>query len=459
VALFARDKLAVCAPILAAARLQQAQWQQIIHEADAETTQFIRALHPDNGAAPQPPLPPPPARNDKTPPVPSATPSIEEVISRIEALRAARAAPALPEPEPLPRIRSEPEREPEPAAESPSEPEPQSSSLFRWECGPSGELEWVEGAPRAALIGMPLVDRGREREGGEREVDRAFAVRAPFSNARVSLGEENALAGEWELSGLPAFDHSTGRFAGYRGVAKRASASPATKPAIPVTSPESLRELVHEIKTPLNAVMGFAEIIQRQMFGPAGATYRKRAEEIVAQAQLLLDAIEDLDQAARSRSSPSPPTDLAEVIERITPAIRERAAPREVTIEVARSPSGLAAAVDASLAERLILRLCNGLVDRAGRGERLRLLLDRIEDQCRVSIGRPVALQGLTEQALFGRESTTPADPGLRLVRGLAEIGGVGFTTTADSLSLNFPSSPLGDPGLHGYGAPSGRGL
>ena len=77
------------------------------------------------------------------------------------------------------------------------------------------------------------------------------------------------------------------------------------EPARPdvLADPDSLRELVHEIKTPLNAIIGFAEIIEGQFLGPADRRYRERAAEIVAQARLLLGAIDDLDFAAKIHSS------------------------------------------------------------------------------------------------------------------------------------------------------------
>ena len=49
---------------------------------------------------------------------------------------------------------------------------------------------------------------------------------------------------------------------------------------------------MHEIKTPLTAIIGFAEIIDGEMFGPAGERYRGRAGEIVSEARRL-KALED----------------------------------------------------------------------------------------------------------------------------------------------------------------------
>ena len=89
-----------------------------------------------------------------------------------------------------------------------------------------------------------------------------------------------AAAGSWKISGVPAFEPADGRFAGYRGVALREvpPAGTVAADAFPdvLADPDSLRELVHEIKTPLNAIIGFAEIIEGQYLGPADRGYRDR---------------------------------------------------------------------------------------------------------------------------------------------------------------------------------------
>ncbi|MGN6057202.1 MAG: histidine kinase dimerization/phospho-acceptor domain-containing protein, partial [Sphingomicrobium sp.] len=354
------DRLSVSAPVLAAATLDAAQWRALLGIADEETRQFIEALHPE-AAAPTAPAPvespqPEPAPVEAPEPAPRAPgPSLSDVVARIERRRRSReaqrnAAAAVPEEAP---------------------------SLFRWECGPSGEIAWVEGAPRGALIGRSIARvQDGETDRVDEDVVRAFARRAPFRDAELKVGGEGLIAGAWKISGLPAFDPTDGRFAGYRGIAQRDSSPPPPRregAADMLTDPDSLRELVHEIKTPLNAIIGFAEIIEGQYLGPADHRYRERAGEIVGQARLLLSAIDDLDFAAKIHSSAANDrhVDLRELIEAAIEPLNESAARRNVELQLTNSPDNCVAAVEPEIANRLIARLATLAIENAEAGERL----------------------------------------------------------------------------------------
>src|SRR5687767_3304495 len=160
VALFAADTMAVAAPVLAAARLKREDWQKLLGVADEETRHFILTLHPDL----PPPSPGEPALEEphverpeephveppEAPPAPQV-PSISDVVARIERLRRGRAQATA--------------GAGEAAATAAGAP-----TLFRWECIPSGEIVWVEGAPRGPLIGRSIA-RAEEGEGVEQEVE------------------------------------------------------------------------------------------------------------------------------------------------------------------------------------------------------------------------------------------------------------------------------------------------
>jgi hypothetical protein len=477
--LFASDRLAVSAPLLAAANLKPAEWSRLIAAADEETRSFIATLRPElaeagqlqpAGEAPidapiaatdppseaspapeqppelpsepapapqesaEPPQPSPPPRQrspalphrpretagPSTTPVrpPSgrpAIPSITEMVARIERLRQGRTSP-----EPVPQR----------PAQRPGAP------LFRWECAASGEISWVEGVPRGPLIGRSIA-RADEGEGVAEEVERAFAMRAPFRDARFLLSGEGGAAGEWKISGIPAFDPTSGRFEGYRGIALREAggsdgAGGGGQTSL-LTDPNSLRELVHEIKTPLNAIIGFAEIIDGQYLGPADQQYRNRAAEIVAQARLLLSAIDDLDfsaklQADRDRAGSG--TDLSVLLEQIAAGMRQGASPDAPRLDILVETKRRRCALDPALAERLVTRFCGALLSAAADGAVVQLHLDSSPGQCLLWAARP---------RLRGRGEADDLGFGLRLVRGLARIAGGDLTIAPARISLSLP--------------------
>ena len=197
IAIFAADKLEVAAPLLAAAPLDEAGWGLVLAGAREEIAAFIHTLRGDVGAAAVPPSEQPAAGGEPAP-------SIGDMVARIERLKSKREAQPteLEEPSAHP---PQPERE---IATGPN--------LFRWECDASGQIGWVEGAPRGALIGRSLPGE----EGAPRALVRAFTDRLPFDDTPVRLPTP-ALEGEWRLSGIPAFSPTDGRFLGYRGIARR----------------------------------------------------------------------------------------------------------------------------------------------------------------------------------------------------------------------------------------------
>jgi len=71
-------------------------------------------------------------------------------------------------------------------------------------------------------------------------------------------------------------------------------------------SPEKLKFLgmvSHELKTPLNAIIGFSNMIEKQMMGPVGsAEYVEFAREIQTSGRALLRLVEELITTARSEA-------------------------------------------------------------------------------------------------------------------------------------------------------------
>ena len=458
---FAGDKLSIAAPLIASASLTGEALGDLRAAASPEVRRFLDSLsqpvaetlppRPATKAAVAPEaaaerpavLPTPPAA------VADPIPSISDLVARIERLRAGR-APAFAEPmlPPPPR----PPSEPFAAGASMRSSEPPVPALFRWECGPGGEIEWVEGAPRGPLVGRSIAVADAD-EGVDDCVERAFAIRAPFRDCLLELGDDGLLAGEWQISGAPAFAPVDGRFIGYRGIARRTAPEPEPLPertggGLP-NGHDALREMIHEIKTPLNAIIGFAEIIDGQYFGPAHSRYRERAAEIVTNARSLLEAAEDLDFVARlqsARANAGDGTPFAAFFAGFADAVATRAAANGVELRIDAPDVSGTCALGPELTERLLKRFTDAILTAAA-GEQLVLRVQGFEDRIAIGLTRPRAV------ILAGREELLDPDFtiggadrallglgfSLRLINGLVAIAGGALEIDDAQITLMLP--------------------
>lgn len=440
-AIFAADRLDVAAPLLAAAPLDEAGWATVMAAASDEVAAFVHTLRGESAQQKESAKAKPPSGQSPPASPDEAAPSISEMVARIERLKVKRESEPQAEEEALP---------PEPVAPQPSQVGVTGPNLFRWECDASGQIGWVEGAPRGALIGRSLP----ASEGAPRELVRAFTDRLPFDDTPLALSTA-ALEGEWRLSGIPAFSPTDGRFLGYRGIARREGAEIeeplASRQIAAGADAEALRETIHEIKTPLNAIIGFAEIIDGQYLGPAHRNYRHRAAEIVAQARTLLAAIEDLDLAARlqAKRDGNAVTDLSEVLQPIAEDLGNRALSRDVRLRIVTSPGTLRCGIEAELAKRLLSRLLGAAVDAAPDGQQVEVDVREASKRMTISVTRPVSTRHLSDEQImdpsFQSNGEGAAKLGLgfalRLVRGLARLAQGDLKLTPVEFQLELPAA------------------
>ena len=333
---------------------------------------------------------------------------------------------------------------------------------FRFETDASGTVRWIEGAERAPLIGLSLDLAGAP--GGSRvdgAVAGAFRRRAGFANARLIVEGESDAAGQWRITGIPVFDRESGRFTGYRGTARRPRPDETADPTSnPIRNPASdaLRQLVHELRTPTNAIAGFAEMIESQMLGPVPHAYRLQAADIRSQAGSLLTAIDDIDMAARIESKAldlrADEVPLLPLLERVASDLLPLATLRGTMIDIYAGDSDLAIAADDRAVERLIARLMATLVASGGRGERIGIAATlEADSMVAVVFDRPAALAAYAGDSLLMIDAETEANRegapllgtgfALRLVRNLAtELRGALFIGDK-ALTLRLPAAVI----------------
>lgn len=337
-------------------------------------------------------------------------------------------------------------------------PTPRPADDFRFETDAKGMIRWVDGVSRAPLIGVSLDSQAAPGVSEASRVDGvaagAFRRRAGFSNARLSVEGESDAAGDWLISAIPVFDPGNGRFTGYRGTARRPRvderAEPVRTAPAPAMPADSLRQLVHELRTPTNAIAGFAEMIEAQMLGPVGDAYRDRAQVIRSQARDLLGAIDDLDLAARIDSAALSLVPGQIALRPVLATIVDDLAPlAELRGSVIALPiADLSVTGDRRAVERLLARLLATLVSASGQSERIgvHMALETAETVS-ITIDRPQALADYPGDSVLDiddeREDATLLGTGfaLRLARNLSrELGGA-LVIGRESLTLRLPAA------------------
>ena len=276
----------------------------------------------------------------------------------------------------------------------------------------------------------------------------------PLRTMEVELHGGAAIAGAWLLDAAPWFDPIAGRFLGYRGRMRRPQ--PPAEHAQPVreSTGDRMRQVLHELRTPVNAIQGFAEVIQQQLFGPTPHEYRALAAGIAGDAARILSAFEELDRLAKLDSGAmeleSGETDLAAVVEATVSQLSSHLAPRGSGFSLRIRGEQHHVGIDLAEAERIVWRLLATLAGVSGPGEILRASLEPVSGGLSLDLTLPATLAATRGDDLF--DAAADAIPqslsagafgvgfSLRLARTEAQAAGGKLSRAGDVLTLILPA-------------------
>ena len=270
-----------------------------------------------------------------------------------------------------------------------AEPARRTALAFGFVADAGGRITWASSEWAAMVIGTRLL-----RPAGfalassvppsASAIARAFARRQPICQAPLTLQGAQAIAGEWLVDGEPQFS-AEGHFTGYVGRFRRAAPSADSAMGAAAEEADRMRQLLHELRTPITAVQGYAEVIQQQLFGPAPHEYRALAAAIAADAAHILAGFDELDRLARLETgaldiAPGE-ADLPALVRRMTQQLAPVLAGRDASLTLTENPSPtLLLAIDEDEAEALLWRLLATLAGHCAPDEALAITLTPVFD-------------------------------------------------------------------------------
>jgi signal transduction histidine kinase len=334
---------------------------------------------------------------------------------------------------------------------------------IRFESDDNGTIIWAEGAPRGAIVGIDIARAAFDNgPGPDAYGAAAFRQRMPMESARMRLRGASAVEGDWRITAAPFFDPISGRFRGFRGIMRRPTVVETAQPTQDrILQAEQMQQIVHELRTPLGAIAGFAEIIEQQLFGPVSREYRELASAIIGDANQLLAGFDDLTIAAKmdrgQLETSAGITECPWLASQLQKRLQTVSDNLGVKINLILADPVRPFAIEPELAERIFSRLLAAVIMGCSQGEELR---GRFHTEIggtiwnRFRLDLPKRLLGQSEEELLNSSPLAAASKigspllglgfSLRLVRNLSRSLGGNLQIHKESLLLSLPASQDG---------------
>ena len=313
-------------------------------------------------------------------------------------------------------------------------------------------IDWADSfaASRVMYLSLPSIL--------PEEFAEAIALQQPLRAVQVKLEGGPAIAGDWILDAHPRFSSPDGRFLGFAGGMRRA-----LEAEEPGNHSDRLRQLLHELRTPVNAIQGFAEVIQQQVVGPVPHDYRALAAGIAGDSARMLAGFDDLERLSGLESGQLRPAggdaDIAAIfrqhVAQLIPMLQPRSASFVATL-------GGVCKVDLARADAELLswRILATLGSAAAPSEKLALTLETHAGTAQLIADLPASLNGSDDifaargKPLSVAISAGPFGPGFALRLARAEALAIGGSLRRENrqLILTLPALTASEPAANQRG-------
>lgn len=382
------------------------------------------------GTAPPPPLDTAPAAGS------APDPAIAALRARIEAFQLSRSTG-----DPHPRL---------PLGDAAQHRDSVPEQLIDLVTDAEGIVTQAEGRSAPMLVGLVLASANPGMLVELAEATRVQLLRRqPLRQAVLTLDAAPEISGDWRMDAVPLFNPATGGFSGYAARLYRPNL-----PALAETedSPaDAMRQVLHELRTPVNAIQGFAEIIQQQLFGMVPHEYRAHAAAIAVDAAKLLAGFDEVDRLVKLESCALELEEgqadfhavLTETIRRLEGVLRPRNA--GFALEVSGSPFTVAIAREEAML--LCWRLLATAAAALGPGETAQLDLSSDGEELRLKLDVPETLRNAGPDTSRDGQRRKVVSAGMfgpaftfRLVEAEACAAGGSLDCAGNKVELRLPS-------------------
>ncbi len=129
---------------------------------------------------------------------------------------------------------------------------------------------------------------------------------------------------------------------------------------------EFLANMSHEQRTPLNAIIGFSEVLQERMFGELNDKQAEYIQDILTSGRHLLSLINDILDLSKVEAGRMElelaPFDLPSALENAVTLVRERAGRHGITLDLAVDPGLGELVADERKFKQVVLNLLSNAV-------------------------------------------------------------------------------------------------